>query len=160
MPATDPSQIAAQMTAQVVAAYRSPMESLGRDMQTDMRELISVQVQYGQPAGRPSDGGRRIQGRNRSGPGLRLDQVPESRKVRSAKGEAPRKEYGLLTKSMITWTVSGPASVTTFMGSDESIADYSRYLEQLLDRPHFATIAARVERYASDRILSRLPRTI
>lgn len=107
------------------------MEALGRDMQGDMRELISIPVQK-----------------------------VGSKIVRSKRGEAPRMETKKLRGSMTTSTVAGSDSVTTEMGSDESIADYSKYLEGGLDRPHFRTIFERVQQYAVDRITARLPQTI
>lgn len=107
------------------------MAALGVDMRDEMRELISVPVQK-----------------------------VGSRIIRSKRGEAPRMETKKLRGSMTSDVVVQGGEVIASMGSDESIADYSKYLEGKLDRPHFATIFERVQTYAVDRILSRLPQTI
>lgn len=158
MPATDPAILAAEMTRDLRAALRPAMESLGRDMQADMRQLISVPVQYvnagsGRPA-KPKPIG------NRPGPGLTQRAGVGKAVVRSKRGEPPRKEFGFLQKSMTTDTVDEGDGVTARMGSDTSIADYAERLEERMSRPHFATIFERVQNYAVDRILSRLPNTI
>jgi hypothetical protein len=158
MPATDPATLAADMTADLRSALRPSMESLGRDMQSDMRDLISVPVQYvAHGSGRPAKP-KRIG--NKPGPGLRSRPGLGHAVVRSKRGEPPRKEFGLLYKSMTTDTVNEGDGLTARMGSDTSIADYAERLEERMQRPHFATIFERVKNYAVDRILSRLPSTI
>lgn len=169
MPATDPDVLAADMTADLKAAMRPSMESLGKDMHAGMRSLISVPVQYvagGSGGPKPARIGNKpgpgLTQRDKGAPGIYYTTVGgKGRKViRSKPGEPPRKEFGLLYKSMTTDVVNEGDGITARMGSDESIADYAKYLEEPLKRPHFQTIFEQVQNYAVDRILSRLPQTI
>lgn len=179
MATADPTEFANRIVSAMVDDFRPAMESLGADMQSDIRELISVPVQYVNPGSARPAKPKRIG--NRAGPGLvqrdagaggvhftlvggRLKKV-----VRSLRGEPPRKEFGFLYKSMTTSTAVEGNRVITEMGSDPQIltsgvkgnrVDYSVILEEKLKRPHFSTIFRQVESYAVDRILSRLPQTI
>lgn len=158
MPATSPDVLAATCTRDLVAALRPAMEDLGKEMQLEMRELISVPVQYVAVGStrppRPNPIG------SKPGPGLTQRPGAGHAVVRSKRGEPPRKEFGFLYKSMTTDTTVSGSRVITRMGSDDSIAGYAEPLEEQLDRPHFRTIFERVQNYAVDRILARLPQTI
>jgi hypothetical protein len=171
MPRSDPAQFAAAVVSRLATALRPAMDSLGEDMQAEMRQLISVPVQYVDPDGgsrpaKPAESGSRpgpgLTFRDKGSPGIYHTTVGGKLKrvVRSVPGEAPRKEFGLLYKSMVTRTVVGRDRISTFLESDPDIADYSVYLEDKLNRPHFETIFERVQRYAVDRIRSRLPNQI
>ncbi len=46
MPASDPATLANACIQDLVTAFRPAMEDLGKEMQEEMREIISVPVQY------------------------------------------------------------------------------------------------------------------
>jgi hypothetical protein len=131
MPATNVAVLADELTNDVRTALKPSMDGLATDMQRDMRTLISIDVQHV---------GGKI--------------------VRSKRGEPPRRETKALTRSMLADVVTEGDGLTARMGSDESIADYAKYLEGKLNRPHFATVYDYYVNHAVDRILSRLPQTI
>lgn len=107
------------------------MEALGKDIQSDMRELVSIRVEH-----------------------------QNGKIIRSKRGEAPRYEFGKLSKSMTAKTIVVGEKVVTTMESDDTIAGYAGFLENNLNRPHFSTVFKRLEQYAVDRIRQRAPQII
>lgn len=169
MPATDPATFALAVVTDLRNIFLPAMQAEGETQQAEMRQLISVPVQYvplgtstrqrpGQSGSRPGPG---LTQRDTGAGGIHLTTVNGKTVVvvRSKRGEPPRKEFGLLYKSMTTETVVEGDTITTRMGSDDDIAGYSASLEDRLKRPHFQTVFENVERYAVDRILARLPQT-
>lgn len=156
--ASSPNAFASRIVAAMREDFQQPMRALAKDMQAEMRDLISVPVQYVPVGSSRPPKPKRIG--NKPGPGLTQSPGLGHAVVRSKRGEPPRKEFGNLYKSMTYEVAYVGSGIAARMGSDISIADYAERLEEQMDRPHFETIFRRVQSYAVDRILSRLPQTI
>jgi hypothetical protein len=127
--ATDPQQFAALLTADVVQEVAGAMRLYGEEVATDLRESLSVPVQY-----------------------------VGSRIIRSKPGERPRKETGKYRGTVATDTTIEGRRVVTRIGPRSHIAEFLEDgTSRMAPRPHVGPLYRQVSVEAADRIESLLP---
>lgn len=139
------SDVSERITAHVASKLEAAMSDYMGEAQAQIRDLISVPVQYMSASGQLSLQGRRRPHRigAQPGPGLLARTPPQRLIVRSKQGEPPRKEFGNYYESMKAVVTNDGNRVIGVLGTD--IRDGRAWkLELGLNRPHFRPMYQRM----------------
>lgn len=123
-----------------------------------LRESVSVPVQYLSPLGRQPRTGKPAPIGARPGPGKTSRRPPQALIIRSSPGEPPRKEFGDYYDSITHETTREGDLVITRIGS--RLPGRGPWLEfgtdKIAPRPHFAPLHEQLKSEAVERIKGNL----